>query len=441
MKHHWAADSIFYHIYTPSLAQAEFCNDYVTQGHNFSEIEKWLPHIKGLGCNAILFSPVLKSRSHGYDVTDYYKIDNRLGTNAEFKNLVKLLHKNGVRVVLDSVFNHCGRDFFAFQELMRGNRDYAEWFSGVDFSKASPLGDSFVYDTWNGHFELPKFNLQNEAVRNYLLEAAQYLIKTFDIDGMRLDAANELDFNFMGELRRLTANLKSDFWLMGEVVHGDYEKWVNSKNLHSVTNYILFKSLFSSHNDNNLYELAHCLQYVKPSNGLPLYNFLDNHDQPRIASNIHNPSFLGTLYSLLFTLPGIPSIYYGSEWGIHGRKENNSDQPVRPYIDIEKPPNDVPWLEGYIKKLAAVRHGQGALKYGSYRQIFLEYQKPLVFERVYNNERILVSVNIGGQHEYLNLSEHLRGEFTDLLSGEHFYSDSAKSLAVFPYSSRIIKAE
>ena len=439
-NHHWSADAVFYHIFVQSLARAAFHNDYGERRHSLSEIEKWLPHIKGLGCNAVLLSPVLKSLTHGYDVTDYYDIDNRIGTNDEFRALVKLLHGSGVRVVLDSVFNHCGRDFFAFEELRKGNREYADWFSGVDFGKESPLGDLFSYHTWSGHYSLPKFNLRNEVVRRYLIGAAEYWIDTFEIDGMRLDAANDLDFDFMSELRHAVTARKPDFWLMGEVVHGDYARWVSPGVLHSVTNYILFKSLISSHNDNNLNELASCLQQSVPSQGLPLYNFLDNHDQPRVASNVKNPAFLGSLYTLLFTLPGIPSIYYGSEWGITGRKEKNSDQPLRPYIDIDAPPNDVPWLEGHIRKLASIRQGQDALKYGDYRQIYLEYRKPLVIERRHGTERVYVAVNIGGEQECVDLSREHRGSFIDLLSGESIHKHPVNAIPLAPYSARIIKA-
>jgi glycosidase len=441
MNNHWSADAVFYHIYTLSLAKADLHNDYSAQRHTLSEIEKWLPHIKNLGCNAVLFSPVSKSRTHGYDVTDYYKIDNRIGTNSEFQALVKLFHNNGVRIVLDGVFNHCGRDFFAFQELLNGNKEYAEWFSGVDFSRTSPLGDPFIYDTWAGHFELPKFNLRNEDVKHYLLNVAKYWIDTFDIDGMRLDAADVLDFNFMSEVRRLTTEQKSDFWLMGEVVHGDYAKWIKADALHSVTNYIMFKSLFSSHNDNNLFELAYNQQHTVPSQGLPLYNFLDNHDQPRIASNVHNSAFLGTLHALLFTLPGIPSIYYGSEWGIQGKKENNSDQPLRPYINIESPPRDVPWLESFIRKLSDLRREYKALRHGGYRQVYLEYHKPLVFERRYDDERIFVAVNIGNRHEHINLAEEHHGNLLDLLSGVWIQQFETHYIPIEPYSARIIKAE
>ena len=312
MEFHWYNDAVIYHMYILSAAGAPFQNDYSALQHKCAEIEKWIPHIKGMGFNAVLFSPVFKARTHGYDVTDYFEIDNRLGTNDEFKALIGEFHKNGIRVIVDAVFNHCGRDFFAFRELLKNNRDYAAWFSGVDFGRQSPVGDFFTFDTWAGYYYLPKFNLNNPDTKNYLFDAARFWIDTFDIDGMRLDAADVLDFGFMAGLRRITEERKKDFWLMGEVVHGNYSKWVNDSILHSVTNYILYKSLFSSHNDNNLFELAYCIKNSVPDNGLPLYTFLDNHDQSRIASKVVKPEFLNTLYTLLFTLPGIPSVYYGS---------------------------------------------------------------------------------------------------------------------------------
>ena len=437
MEHKWYEDALIYHIFTLSLVGARFLNDYVTLEHKTAEIEKWIPHIKGMGFNAILFSPVLKSRSHGYDVTDYFEIDNRIGTNDEFQSLVRTLHENGIRVILDSVYNHCGRDFFAFKALQEKQRDFADWFCGVDFGRQSPLGDHFSYDTWCGHYELPKFNLQNPAVTNYLLDATRFWIDTFDIDGMRLDAANVLDFGFMNKLRRLTEERKKDFWLMGELVSGDYTKWVNDSTLHSVTNYILYKSLFSSHNDYNLYELAYCLQNSVPGFGLPLYTFLDNHDQSRIASNVSNPAHLITLYALLYTLPGIPSVYYGSEWGITGIKENNSDQTLRPYIDIENRFSYSTRLTGHISKLAALRQKEKALKYGNYRFIYLEYKRPFIFERSYENERIYVAVNIFDCIEVIDLSAYSSNGFYDVLWEEGIAA--AHHIQMAPHSARILK--
>jgi len=436
MKHEWYEEALIYHVYTLSLAGAPFLNEYAALEHRTAEIEKWIPHIKGMGFNTVLFSPVLKSHSHGYDVTDYFEIDNRIGTNEEFQSMVSKFHENGIRVVLDSVFNHCGRDFFAFRDLRQNNRDFAAWFSGVDFNRQSPLGDPFTYDTWSGYYELPKFNLQNADTRNYLLDAARFWIDTFDIDGMRLDAANVLDFNFMIDLRRATEEKKPDFWLMGEVVAGDYAKWVNSSTLHSVTNYILYKSLFSSHNDNNLYELAYCIQNSVPNNGLPLYTFLDNHDQSRIASNT-SPDHLTTLYTLLYTLPGIPSIYYGSEWGIKGIKENGSDQALRPYINIENRSTYSTDLTGYISKLNFIKQSENALKYGNYKQVYIKYNRPFVFERSYEKESVLVAVNISNRDEAINLSTSSSKGFVDLLNGEHIISPNYVQMK--PHSARILK--
>ena len=438
MERPWYDDALIYHIYSLALAKVPFENDYATNGSGIAEIEKWIPHIKGMGFNTVLLAPVLKSRTHGYDVTDYFEIDKRMGTNEGFKTLVDRFHDNGIRVVLDSVFNHCGRDFFAFQALLHGDRKFADWFCGVDFSRQSPLGDPFTYNTWDGHYSLPKFNLKNEETKKYLFEAAVFWIDSFGIDAMRLDCANVLDSGFMSQLRLTTEKRKQDFWLMGEVVHGDYTKWVNDAVLHSVTNYVLYASLFSSHNTNNLYELAYCVQNSVPANGLPLYNFLDNHDQGRIASKVQNPEHLRTLYALLFTLPGVPSVYYGSEWGIKADKENGSDNALRPYIDIENRAGNSTWLTGHISKLAQIRQSEKALRQGTYRQIYLEYRRPFVFERCHENQRIFVAVNIAGKEESVNLKAHGNRKLLDLLSGERF---DPWRISLKPYSARILKEE
>jgi glycosidase len=243
----------------------------------------------------------------------------------------------------------------------------------------------------------------------------------------------------MHDLRNITEQKKSDFWLMGEVVHGDYSNWVNDQVLHSVTNYKLYKSLFSSHNENNLFELAYCLKTAVPDNGLPLNTFLDNHDQPRIASIVSNPTHLYTLYALLFTLPGIPSVYYGSEWGMKGVKENGSDQGIRPYIDIENSASYSTWLTGHISKLIALRKNEKTLKYGTYRQIYLEYKRPFVFERCYEGERMLIAVNIGNQNEYINLGSHCKNTLFDVLHENHIPNHC--HILMEPFSAKILKEQ
>lgn len=424
-------DLNIYHIYAQSLTNTPFINDYQTLSHNCGEIAKWIPHIKDMGFNAVMFSPMLKSRSHGYDVTDYFEIDNRIGTNAEFKELVALFHENKIKVILDSVFNHCGRDFKVFQELKNGDRSKAEWFMGVDFNRQSPMGDYFDYSTWSGYYELVKFNLGNHNARNYLLEAAKFWITEFDIDGMRLDSANVMDFGFMRDLRALCTGVKNDFWLMGEVVSGDYARWVNNEHLHSVTGYMLYKALYSAVNSNNLYELENTVSRAVPMNGLPLFNFLDNHDQPRIASISERREYLPSLYTMLYTLPGIPSVYYGSEWELKGVKENGSDAPLRPFINISEPPADTD-LTRLIKKLSKIRSSLKSLRNGSYRTVFLKYHEPFVFAREFEGERVYIAVNTQDRDFTISFGNE---QLTDIQTSEKC---NTGSLFIPAYGTRIL---
>ncbi|MEO1255282.1 MAG: alpha-amylase family glycosyl hydrolase [Bacteroidota bacterium] len=157
---------------------------------------------------------------------------------------------------------------------------------------------------------------------------------------MRLDAADAISFDFFPLLKAHCRNQKSDFWLMGEVVHGDYYRWANDEMLDSTTNYEAYKGLYSSHLDCNLFEIAYSLNRQFSEDGiykdLTLYNFVDNHDVNRLASNLKNPAHLYTIYGLLFTMPGIPSLYYGSEWGIAGKRTDQSDHMLRPTLSLDK---------------------------------------------------------------------------------------------------------
>jgi glycosidase len=242
-------------------------------------------------------------------------VDRRLGTNQTLSGLVAGLHQEGMRVILDGVFNHVGRDFWAFRDVLeRGEvSPYREWFSGLSFGKTSPLGDPFSYEGWNGHYNLVKLNLRNPAVREHLFGAVKAWMEEFGIDGLRLDAADHVEREFLMALARHCRGLRANFWLMGEVVHGDYRKWVNGEMLDSVTNYECYKGLYSSHVDRNYFEIAYALHRQFGENGLyrhfPLYAFADNHDVNRVASNLSNPMDLFPLYCLLLTMPGVPSIY------------------------------------------------------------------------------------------------------------------------------------
>lgn len=315
----WYDTSVFYHMYPLGMTGAprDHHPSSAPDVCRFSQLEAWIPHIRSLNFNAIYIGPLFESTSHGYDTRDYRKVDSRLGTNEDFRCFVSLCHRQGIRVVVDGVFNHTGREFFAFQDIIRNKWDSPckDWYRGVRFDGQSPFGDPFCYDAWQGHFELPCLNLRNPQVRDYLFRCVDFWVKEFEIDGIRLDCANVLDFGFMEELRQVTSRMKEDFWLMGEVIHGDYARWVGPQILHSVTNYELHKSIYSGFNDHNFFEIAHNVRRLE-SIGRDLYTFVDNHDEDRIASKLTDPDHLAPVYMCLYTLPGVPSVYYGGEWAV-----------------------------------------------------------------------------------------------------------------------------
>lgn len=398
---HWARDAIFYHIYPLGLCGAPERNDYAQPPvERLGSLYDWVGHLEWLGANALYIGPLFESRSHGYDTTDYERVDRRLGDKETLARLVAHLHSKGMRVILDAVFNHVGRDFFAFRDLAEhGERSrYAPWFAGLRFDERSPLDDPYTYEPWAGHYELVKLDLTNREVADYLIGIVSGWIADYDIDGLRLDAANVMDLGFLGELAAHCRSLKEDFWLVGEVVGGDYTKWANPDRLDSVTNYEAYKGLFSSHNDENYYEIAHTLERQFGERGLyrglPLYNFADNHDVDRVASVLNDPAHLYPLSILLFTMPGVPSLYYGSEWGIEGRRLPHSDAPLRPALSphdayTRSPNRD---LVHTCRRLAGLRRRHSALRHGDYRQLHVAHEQ-LAFERMTGDSRCIVAVN------------------------------------------------
>ena len=397
----WTNDAFVYHIYPLGLLDAPFHNNFQLPPENRLEaLYPWLDHLQWLGVNTLYLGPVFQSESHGYDTTDYFSIDRRLGSNETMDTFAKEVHRRGMRLILDAVFNHSGRSFWAFQDILNNGSQssYINWYEGLQFGKNSPLGDPFDYQTWAGHYSLPKFALNNAQVRVHLLEAVKFWMDQWQIDGLRLDAADCIPVEFWQELRVFTTSLRHDFWLMGEIVSGDYRHWANPQHLHAVTNYEAFKGLYSSLNDHNYYEIAHTLNRQFGAGGiyrdLQLYNFVDNHDVNRIASHLQNPAHLYPLYGLLFTMPGVPSLYYGSEWGIPGKRNAHSDRSLRPSLQLSaiQSQNPQPHLPAAIKRLAALRQGNAALREGEYRQEQVTSQQ-LTFWRCLQNQHTLVAIN------------------------------------------------
>lgn len=389
----WSYESVFYQIYPLGFCGAPFENDGVP-AHRILKVNDWIPHIKKLGANAIYFSPVFESDTHGYNTRDYRLIDTRLGTNEDFKQVCKNLHDEGIRVVLDGVFNHVGRGFFAFQDVLKKRWDspYKDWFS-INFDGNSNYNDGLWYEGWEGNYDLVKLNLRNEEVIEHIFSCIKGWIEEFDIDGLRLDVAYCLDPNFVRRLRSYCDSLKADFFLVGETLHGDYNQLMNDEMLHSVTNYECYKGLFSSFNSMNMFEVNHSLlRQFGPENwtlykGKHLLSFVDNHDVTRIASNLTNEAHLPLIYALTFGMPGIPCVYYGSEWGAKARKEDG-DPALRASFEAPE------WTEltDFISRLAKAKKASNALNYGDFRSILLT-NKQCIFERKTDSERVLVAIN------------------------------------------------
>ena len=433
----WAYEGIFYQIYPIGFCGAPTANDGKTVSR-ILKLKDWSSYLESLGISSILLNPIFESDNHGYDTRDYKKIDCRLGTNEDFAEVCKDLHAHNVKIVLDGVFNHVGRGFWAFKDVQEKKWDspYKDWFC-INFDGNSCYNDGFWYEGWEGHFELVKLNLANSAVVDYLLECVKGWIDEFDIDGLRLDVAYCLDRNFMKRLRSFCQELKPDFALIGEVLFGDYNQIVNDEMLHSCTNYECYKGIYSSFNSMNMFEIAHSLnrQYGPEQwciyRGKHQMSFVDNHDVTRIASILTNKNHLPLTYGLLLGMPGVPCIYYGSEWGEEGVKAPNNDYALRPCFEEPKP-NE---LTEEIKKMIHVRTGSNALCHGSYRNVVLTNHQP-IFERRTDDERMLVAIN-ASDAPFTAHNGELGGTMTDLLTGNEIQMSG--QLEMPPYSVQYLK--
>lgn len=446
----WIQDATVYHLFPLGSTGAPARNDFSSPpSQRLNGLHDWLPYLSELGVDTLLLGPVLESSAHGYDTADLYHLDRRLGTDDDFRAFVAACHERGLRVVLDAVFHHVGRDFWAFRDVQRRGAQsaYCNWFF-LDFSGRSPAGDDFAYEGWDGHFDLVKLNTDDPGVRAHLLDAARLWLGEFGVDGLRLDAADVLALDFQLELAQVCRSLKPDCWLLGEVVHGDYRRWANPDTLDGTTNYELYKGLYSSHNDRNLFEVAYALQREFGAGGLyrdlPLLNFADNHDVPRLASILHDAAHLTPLYLLLLTVPGVPSLYYGSEWGVRGKKAADSDAPLRPALTPAQLPGagTYPDLYPALRKLIRLRQDHAALRHGAYHEQHVASEQ-LAFTRELAGETILVAVNISPDEATLQLSGLEPGSvWHDILdpgSDERVSTEGRLELALTPNWGRVLR--
>ena len=441
---HWIDNAVFYHIYPLGFCGAP---EYNTESAAVSRLDKlleWIPHLRSLGVNALYLGPVFASTKHGYDTRDYFQIDRRLGDNASFRALCEALHAAGLRVVLDGVFNHVGREFWAFRDVQeRGQSSpYCAWFHNLNFGGPSPMGDPFWYESWGGHYELVKLNLHNPDVVRHLLDAVGMWVDEFQIDGLRLDAADCVDMGFFQALKETVRAKKPDFWLMGEIIHGDYARWANPNLLDSVTNYECWKGLWSSHNDKNYFEIAHSLNRQFGPGGIyrniRTYNFADNHDVNRLSSTLKNPSHLKNVYTLLYTMPGVPSVYYGSEWALEGVRSPTSDTVLRPCLELSEMLRRDQSLCAHLAKLAQLRQALPPLRYGGYENVMIKNEQ-LVFRRGSENQQVYVAMNLTEGEAHVEFP-HREPVLWDWLNGmERFPNDGGRiRIPVPPCSARVL---
>lgn len=433
----WYEKAVFYHMYPLGMTGAPLENNPDTPVvHRFEELDKWVPHMRDLGCTALYIGPLFESSSHGYDTRDYRLTDRRLGDNEDFIHFVKLCHQAGIRVVVDGVFNHTGREFFAFRDIQekREHSPYCGWYRGVNFGWDSPFHDGFGYEAWQGHYELPCLNLQNPEVKQYLFDVIRYWVDTFDIDGIRLDCANVMDFQFMKEMRTATAPMKNDFWLMGEVIHGEYSRWVNDEMLHSVTNYELHKSLYSGLNDHNFFEIAHNVRRLQ-NIGARLYTFLDNHDENRIASKLKEKAHLPLAWLLLYTLPGIPSVYYGDEWATEGVRTRDSDKTLRPAISMENGQKLDCELTELIRQLGHIHTEHECFHGGQYQELLLT-NRQYAFSRSSKNSLTVTAANSDDGESTLSIPVGVSaGQAVNLIDGTSIPFENGRLTLTLPGNS------
>jgi glycosidase len=306
----WAEHAIWWQVYPLGFTGAE-ATSRPGVVHRLAQVENWLDYAIELGCSGLLLGPVFASETHGYDTVDHFRIDPRLGDDADFDRLVAQAKRRGLRIALDGVFNHVARSFEA----------PPEWFRRRDDGSL---------DTFEGHEPLVALDHGQPAVAQYVRDVLSHWLGR-GVDGWRLDVAYAVPPEFWREV--LPREQYPDAWFFGEVIHGDYAGYVAESGLDSVTQYELWKAIWSSLNDRNFFELAYALgRHEALLDTFVPQTFVGNHDVTRLATRLEDERHLGHALAILFAVGGVPSIYAGDEQAFRGVKEDRAggDDAIRP---------------------------------------------------------------------------------------------------------------
>jgi cyclomaltodextrinase / maltogenic alpha-amylase / neopullulanase len=324
----WADHAILWQVYPLGFTGAERAAgpDGEPVRHRLGQLEPWLDYVVELGCNGLLLGPIFASETHGYDTIDHFRIDPRLGDEGDFDSLVAAADARGLRLILDGVFNHVGRRFPAFQAALHGGPQTpaARWF------RRTPDGGD--YAVFEGHHQLVELDHDEPAVLGYVIEVMSHWLGR-GAGGWRLDAAYAVPPGFWAKVLPAVRESFPDAWFLGEMIHGDYAAYANEAGLDSITQYEIWKAIWSSLNDRNLFELDHALgRHNSFMDGELAQTFVGNHDVTRLATVLVDDRHFGHALAVLMCIGGVPSVYYGDEQGFRGLKENREggDDEIRP---------------------------------------------------------------------------------------------------------------
>ncbi|MBA3074109.1 MAG: alpha-amylase [Anaerolineae bacterium] len=407
----WVQDSIFYQIFPDRFANGHNGNNPKSvlpwnakptlvgfHGGDIKGIIDHMYYLLDLGINAIYLNPIFLSPSnHRYNAVDYFQIDPKLGNKVEFFTLLDVAHRNEMKVILDGVFNHCGRGFFAFNDVLENQSDspYTDWFHIKKFPvDAYSPGDATTFDGWWKYKSLPKFNTSNPEVEKYILKVARYWIEQ-GIDGWRLDVPNEInDDGFWLRFRNVVRSANPDAYLVGEIWDGD-PRWVSDNHFDGLMNYPLRDLIVDMlAGELKMEQFKFDLQKIQTKyskeNTKAMYNLLGSHDVERFLTKVGGDIAKAKLgYLLLFTMSGVPAIYYGDEIGLLGGK----DPDCRRTFNWDESQWMTP-LRDWIKKLIRFRKDKVALRRGNFQLLNTEPgNNCLAFIRVIDHECGLILIN------------------------------------------------
>lgn len=394
----WTGHVIWWQVYPLGFAGAFPAEQLPVPGeHRLRRIADWFDHAVELGTSGIALGPIFAARTHGYDTTDHFHIDPRLGDDADFDYLVEQARRRGLRILLDGVFNHVGTGFPRYRQALQSDTA-AHWFRGR----------RGAFHTFEGHPELVTLNHDNPEVAAYTVDVMTHWLRR-GADGWRLDAAYAVPQPFWTDVLAKVRYAHPDAWFVGELIHGDYAAAVRDAGFDSATQYELWKAIWSSLNDANFYELDWALQrHSTFLAGFAPLTFVGNHDVTRIASRLEHPDHLAQALVILMTVGGVPSLYAGDEFGYRGVKEDRAggDDAVRPEFGAPpaRPDERGTEIHALHRYLIGLRRRYPWLHAATTTALRLD-NRHYVYQTGHGNEALLVALNADDDPLHVALPE------------------------------------